>query len=177
MEATTEAPGITGEQPERIVTLGGRTFRQSSITTVDRDTYMMRRYRTSGLAAFVKTFNPATDTLDSFGEKVYFEAFESGVLYEILAGMLVEDGVQWTRKIAAANAAFFANVPTQADKLTIYELAADVMADFLRAAAELRQTFLSSSEPTESPTTIDGGQPQTPEQNDDVTATGGTDRI
>jgi hypothetical protein len=82
MEATMEAaPEVTSPVTppvERVMVLGGRTFRQSTVTTIDRDAYLSKRFRVSGLAAFSRTFDPATDDLNEFSEKLLWEAFESG---------------------------------------------------------------------------------------------------
>jgi hypothetical protein len=153
MEATMEAaPEVTSPVTppvERVMVLGGRTFRQSTVTTIDRDAYLSKRFRVSGLAAFSRTFDPATDDLNEFSEKLLWEAFESGVLYEILAGMLIQDGVRWTRKVAETNAAFFANLTDAADKHAIAERSGDILFDFLVLAAASRKTFPSTSETSE----------------------------
>lgn len=150
IEATETAPAAEATEPvtppaERVMVLGGRTFRQSNVTTIDRDAYLSKRFRVSGLAAFSRTFNPATDDLNEFSERLLWEAFESGVLYEILAGMLIQDGVRWTRKVAEANAAFFANLTDAADKRAIAERSGDILFDFLVLAAASRKISPSTS--------------------------------
>lgn len=149
METTIEAPSEDGPEltaaAERVMVIGGRTFRQSRVTTIDRDSYVIKRYRVSGLAAFSRTFEPAIHDLNEFAEKLLWEAYESGVLYEILAGVLVEDGVRWTRKVAEANAAFFANLTDPADKNAIAERSGDVLFDFLVIADASRKISLSTS--------------------------------
>jgi hypothetical protein len=149
MEAAPQATSPVTPPVERVMVLGGRTFRQSTVTTIDRDAYLSKRFRVSGLAAFSRTFDPATDDLNEFSEKLLWEAFESGVLYEILAGMLIQDGVRWTRKVAETNAAFFANLTDAADKHAIAERSGDILFDFLVLAAASRKTSPSTSETSE----------------------------
>jgi hypothetical protein len=136
MEATTEAPA----QPEEsaaptTLTLAGRTFRRATSTTVDQDAYVTKRLRDSGLAKILDDFDPRTDDLLALNERIVWEAYERGVMYEVLAGILVEDGVPWTRSRAAANAAMIAARTDHAEKAVILTSSADFLFDFFTVAA------------------------------------------
>lgn len=127
------------------LTIGGRVFQRATVTTLDQDAYVMQRMRAFGLAEMASAFDPKTGHMEDFGEKVLLAAFESGQLYEILGGTLVEEGVKWSRAVATANASFFASVTGRNDKQTIYGTTSAILLDFLLVAATLSPTFLRSS--------------------------------
>jgi hypothetical protein len=142
MEATMEANAQDSAQDSAqdaalpaTITLGGRTFRRAESTTVDQDAYVTKRLRDSGLAKMLSDFDPRTDDLLDLNERIIFEAYERGVMYEVLAGILVEDGVPWSRARAAANATMFADITDRAEKAAIVASAADFLFDFFTVAA------------------------------------------
>jgi hypothetical protein len=124
------------ETPQaHVFTIAGRTFRRSDSTQIDQDAYVMKRMREAGLVKMWDGFNPKTDTLSQLIEAIIFDAFERGVLWEILGGILVEDGIEWTRAIALANANTFRRVTDPIEKEALFANIADVLIDFLGNAA------------------------------------------
>lgn len=123
-----------GQLPDAIK-LHGRTFRRATSTSVDQDAYVTKRLRDSGLSGILDEFDPAKDDIAALNERIIWEAFERGVMYEVLAGILVEDGVPWSRATAAKNAKMMAEITDQAEKAPILSSAADFLFDFFAVAA------------------------------------------
>jgi hypothetical protein len=91
--------------------------------------------RDFGLIEIASSFDVKKDDLNDFSEKLLLQAFETGKLFEILGGVLVEDGVAWTREVAAQNAHFFGTLTKVEDKEQLFSSIAAVLLDFLVAAA------------------------------------------
>lgn len=150
---TAEHTTTTAERP---IVMAGRTFRQSESTSVQQDAWTMRRYRSSGLADLARQFDPSRDELPALAERLLWDGLESGVIYEILAGILTEDGVVWSRESATRNATFFAQLTDPSDKAIVYSRLSDVLHDFLAVAAVSKRTFEKSSESPETNPPHDG---------------------
>lgn len=131
---------------EIILKIQGRTFKKAITTTIDQDAYVMKRMREFGLVEMAASFDPKTDDLNEFSQNLLMEAFETGKLYEILGGVLVEEGVKWSRKIAAESAAIFENITELEDKEQLFSSIAAVLLDFLVAAATWSKHSLKSSD-------------------------------
>lgn len=147
METMTEPAPMTAldlpEPPTPIVLiLAGRTFRRPPMTSLIQDAYVMQRMRSVDMEGTMRVSgsSPVATGLD-----VVMAMFESGMIYEVLAGALVEDGMKWTRSGADANAAFFAELTDQADKDQIWQHAAAISKDFLEGAAQWLRAFPKSS--------------------------------
>lgn len=140
---------------QEAIVLGGRTFRKASVTSLDQDAYVMKRMRSVGLIDMVATFDPKKDDLNRFSEELLMAAFESGLLYQILGGTLVEDGVTWSRDVAAANAGLFAGLTNNDEKVRLYEGIASILIDFLLSAANWSKTSPKSSASSGEPTSPD----------------------
>jgi len=151
MGSTIEAPEAPAE--ERAFTLANRSFRAATNTTVDQDAFVIKRMRSAGLVKMWNDFNPKTDRPSSLMENVILEAFEAGVLYEILGGMLVEDNVKWSRPYALHNAKVFRDISDAGEKDTMWNHVGGMLIDFLAIAARFSRISPSSSdnrEPNES---------------------------
>lgn len=117
------------------VTLAGRIFRKATTTTIDQDAFVMKRMRDFGLVEFAASFDLEKDDMNAFSEKLLLQAFETGQLFEILGGVLVEEGVTWSRTVAMTNARFFETLTALEDKEQLFSSIAAVLLDFLVAAA------------------------------------------
>lgn len=126
------------------LTLSGRVFRKARTTTIDQDAYVMKRMREFGLVEMASTFDPVKDELDDFSQQLLMAAFETGKLYEVLAGVLIEEGVVWSRAVAKQNAEFFATLTDKDDKAQLFSSIASVLVDFLVYAAVWSKTSLKS---------------------------------
>lgn len=121
-----------------ILTVSGRTFRSGGPTTLAHDAYILKRWRAFGLAALAPQIERAepmsTGTLEAEMDRLIADAFESGLLYEIMAGMLVEDGAVWSVAQAANVAAFFGGVTDATEKQAVYDKLSDILTDFFAHA-------------------------------------------
>lgn len=125
--------------------LHGRTFEVVTTTTIQQDAFVIKRMRSMGMEEMVRSFDPATGNLDAFSERILLQAFEDGVLFEVLGGILLEPGVVWTPARALENAAFFATLTDETDKETLYGAIGQLVVDFLLSAAQWSKTFRRSS--------------------------------
>lgn len=134
------------------IVVSGRTFKKATTTSLEQDAYVMSRMRAFGLNDLADSFDPEKGSLHKFAEEVLMKAFDSGCLYEILGGVLIENGVRWTREIAATNALFFAALTNPVDKQIIFDRIADILLDFLLAAvawSSSSRSFTQLSQPSD----------------------------
>lgn len=125
--------------------IAGRTFRQPESKSIAQDAWIERRYRSSGLTDLARTAGARTETIEELSERLLWEGLESGVIYELLAGMLVEDGTAWTRASAERNAQWFATLTAPADKAIVYDSIGALLFRFLKVAAVSKLISESSS--------------------------------
>lgn len=132
----------------QVFQISGRTFRRvADERSVDQDAYVARRLRNPRVAAVMSRFDVDNETIRSLTEEVTWEAFESGVIYEILGGALIEDGVPWTRESAARTASLIKNNTDLGVRAVIFALAADIIIDFFRVAG-IWSPITRKSDPT-----------------------------
>jgi hypothetical protein len=129
--------------------LEGRSFRHAVSTSAVQDVFVTRRLRQAGIAAALPT-DRLTSEADILRFAASFEdaiwaAFEAGIMYEILGGLLVEEGVVWTPAIALETAALIRSLTDPDEKDAIFEYAAEVLVSFFTRAAISRRTSLRSS--------------------------------
>jgi len=139
-----EAVGDPAPALPSAIILKGRTFRRATSTSVDQDAYVTKRLRDSGLSTILQSFDPAVDDIVSLNERIIWEAFERGVMYEVLAGVLVEDGVPWSRATAAKNAMLMAQITDPSEKAPILSSVADFLFDFFAVAAAWSSASMKS---------------------------------
>lgn len=137
------------------IKIAGKNFCFAEITTMDQDAYVIVRMRSAGLYELSVKFDPSKDDIGKLGEEIILRALESGALYEILAGILVETGVPWSRATAKANAELFGSITDPQDKKVVYENLATVVLDFLLVADVWSNGSLKSSIAGELVTTPD----------------------
>jgi hypothetical protein len=118
------------ELPDVEITVQGRTFRPAKRTTIAQDMYARKMLKVAGLETFVQHINLRTFDLDELAEEIILTAYETGVLFNVLAGLLVEDGVQWTRERAEETALFFEQVSDPDDKNALLQPIAGVVLSF-----------------------------------------------
>jgi hypothetical protein len=111
--------------------LHGRTFRpaQKEITA-EQHMFITTRLLKSGVAKL--SFDPtAEDALGDFSTQVLLTAYESGVMWELLAGAFNEEHIPWTPSEARANAQFFANLTDPVDHAALNGALVGVLLSFL----------------------------------------------
>lgn len=103
--------------PEIVV--AGRKFRPPTRTSLRQDMYMSERLEAADLDDLMDRFDPKAGKLDKAGESAVLQAYRNGVLFDVLAGVLVEDGKKWSPEEAKRNAEFFANLEEEEDKAAV----------------------------------------------------------
>lgn len=113
------------------VTLDGRTFRPAFQTTFEQDFYLMDRVATAGLDKMVDGLKPDAD-LEEFSRDLLLKAYRSGKLFEILAGVMIEEDspLGWMVEEAEANAEFFRNLSDPDDKVALQGVLVGVILGF-----------------------------------------------
>ena len=136
---------IDFDQETLIVMSDGRKFKITEATTSRQDMWVMTRLDRAGLEVIAATYN-TPDKLDVMATKCVEAAYESGTLYEILAGILVEDGKKWTRESALANANYFGELTNPADKAAIQGPIVSILMLYFASGLASTETSLKSSE-------------------------------
>ena len=124
--------------------LSGRSFRPPTKTTLEQDLYILERFRAAGMEDSTLELSDE-NKLVAATEKMLIQAYSSGTLFELLAGMLVEDGVKWSPQQARQNAEFFANLEEPEDKANIQSALVGTVLSFFFNAPESSKTFPKSS--------------------------------
>lgn len=127
------------------VVLDGRTFRRPEATTFAHDWYVMSQVREAGLMTFAQRFDPLRDDLDGMTASIIVDAYESGKLFTILAGSLVEEGTVWSKERAETVAHFFASLTKNEDKMELRRILPWVLLNFFLNADASWRTFLKYS--------------------------------
>jgi hypothetical protein len=132
--------------------IAGRTFARTGPTSMAHDAYLMKRWRRFGLSTLAPIVSSGKrapeEVIGAEIDRLIVDAFESGLLYEVLAGMLVEQGVEWSPEWAAEATTFFSKITAKTDKTIIYESLSDIITDFFAHAVDWIVTSRSSSSPT-----------------------------
>ncbi len=129
-------------QVEPIV-VAGRSFRPAVNTTFEQDFFIMERVGESGADRIEVKDN---SDLTALGTKIILDAYRTGKLFELVAGMMVEDGVKWTKQSAMENAEFFGNLTDTADKRALQDALVGVLLSFFVNAADFSVSSQKSSE-------------------------------
>jgi hypothetical protein len=113
----------------RVIDLGGRYFQPAEVTTARQDGWVMVQVAEAGLDKF------AGKKLDEdIAHEVIVQAFRSGKMFHLLAGMLVECDVKWTPAIAEQNAEYLAELTDPASKRAIEDAFVEVLVGFFLSA-------------------------------------------
>jgi hypothetical protein len=133
-------------------TLNGRTYRRATASmTVAQQVFVIGRLKRAGIATAGRVDigdNAAAARLALQFENAIWAAFESGEMYEILGGLLLEPGATWSRQRALETAALIQTVTDPDESAAIFDYAADIVIDFFRLAASWNPTSPTSTLPT-----------------------------
>lgn len=136
--------------------IAGRTFHRSGPTTLAHDAYILKRWRRFGLSSIAPTLESGkrapNDVLGTEIDRLIADAFESGLLYEVLAGMLVEEGIPWSVSWANDAVKVFAAITDADEKQIIYNSLSDIITDFFAHAVDWIVTSRKSSSSPDLPT-------------------------
>jgi hypothetical protein len=126
---------------DRGIELGGKTWKPIRAVTFALERRRMDVVRRAGIAGLFPYFNGTTGDTDALTALVLQTAFASGALFDLLAHLLVEDGVEylpWSPAAAEARAAFFATLVDPADHQRLEaNLLMLVLDFFLKASASM----------------------------------------
>lgn len=138
--------------PNMLLNVAGRKFKPMPKTTFRQDMYIGSLLRHAGLLKVASGFNAAADDLSEFAMDVIATAFEHGKLFDILGGIMQEDGVPWSIESAKANALFFSELTEDEDKRQLHgAIVGAIMGFFVSGALSMTNsqssTVLSVAEP------------------------------
>jgi hypothetical protein len=125
--------------------IAGRTFQVVEDTTFAQDIYMMDRVSRAKIDAIPRDTTATTAELTEAGKEIILKAYRSGVLFELLAGMLIGAGEKWSPEVAMQNAAFFASVTDMESKKIMQGSLVGMILGFFLNADELTGTSRKSS--------------------------------
>ena len=132
------------------VEVGGRVFIPTANTTFDQDLYLMSLMTETGLARVARSFDKDM-ILSDVAQEIITVAYNSGKLFLILAGGMVEEGKKWNKAESVQLAQWFADLSDPDDKAALHGIIATaILGFFLTALSSLR-------------TSENSGQPKSPE--------------
>ncbi len=105
---------MTKELADESIVIHGRTFHPVEFTTFDQDLFLMERMRHAGLDSIPAELEAGK--MQKVAEEILFTAYKTGVLFEVVAGIMVEKDVPWTSDEAMLNADLFANLIDKDEK-------------------------------------------------------------
>lgn len=127
------------------IVVAGRTFRPTMKTTFEQDFFVVELMSQTSVT---KLSAARGDELDKVAEEVILNAYRSGNLFRLLAGMTVEEGKKWTIKSAEENAIFFAELSEPEDKDAIREALIGILLSFFVDAEKFSAISRTSSSVT-----------------------------
>lgn len=128
------------------IELDGRTFgKLSGGSTVQHDLWLMQRATESGLAT-ARKWSGETD--DAFAARMMEMAIKSGLILEMLGGLLLPEGKgpeDWTPDMATSTAAFLGAVTEPEEKKKVNGLILSLLIDFFSAGLSSSESSQRSS--------------------------------
>lgn len=138
---------IGGGMVEKVV-IGGRAYVPSVQTTFEQDFYVMDRVSAAGLDKIVEGLKPDGD-LEEFSRELILKTYRSGKMFEILAGIMVEEDLVggWSPEEAEVTAEFFRTLTDPEDKRALQGvLVGVILGFFVNADGSLQISPKSSGE-------------------------------
>lgn len=129
------------------IVVSGRTFYPATDTTFEQDFFILDRIGETGMERMELTKD---SDLAEVSMDIILSAYRSGKLFELLAGMVKEEGVPWTPEGAIENARFFATLTDQKDKDAIRNSLVGALLGFFVNAVNFSAISLKSLPETES---------------------------
>lgn len=131
-----EALSLPVPETQKEVVIAGRTFipAKAGNTTFDQDLYITAAIEDAGIdKVFTEVQN--ADQLTQMAKRMIVQAYKSGKLWDVLAGVLIEKNIPWSHEYAASTARFFSNLTRNEDKEALNETMAGVVVGFFASAA------------------------------------------
>ncbi len=129
------------------IRLGGILWKPLRAVTFDLQNRRVDVVRRSGVTPLFPTFDVVAGDPSELAAEVLQVAFASGVLYEMLAHLLVEDGAEylpWSPAKADERAHLFATLIDPADHQRLADNVLWLVLDFFLSASASSETFLRS---------------------------------
>jgi hypothetical protein len=133
------------------IKLDGREFRgMDHALTAAQDDYLMAHLRLAGaIEVLAEIGSESKRTMQEKSEDLLTRILLSGRTPFILAGALTEIGTKWTREDANKNAAIFAEITDQEEKLLMRSSIIGFVLGFFTSGGPSRTTSPQSSSPNE----------------------------
>lgn len=132
-----EAQAMMREHLNRGILLGGRTWLPIRTVTFELERLRVDVIRRAGIAGLFPDLRRGGDP-DALSALVLTTAFAHGALFDLLAHLLVEEGVEylpWSKALAADRAQFFASLAAPEDHQTIESTILLLVLDFFLKAS------------------------------------------
>lgn len=137
-----------GPATPEVFVVAGRRFRSAGRhLSFAADTWLGPHLKASGLYDYLVGRRRPEDGQDpaAFFEQLVFDVAESGHAHHLLAGMTVEEGVEWTEEWAEDFRLFCRRVTVHADRQTLTRMATEVLLDFLQSGLKWLLTLPTAS--------------------------------
>lgn len=131
------------EKEPFVFVVEGRRFVQEP-TSMDQDNYIMKQSMQAGLDEAQLALAASGDDLERGVKLLLVKAYESGALFRLLAGILIEEGEEWTPQSADANADFFRKSRDPEAKRNLYPAMVGAIIGFFENGDGLSRTSLGS---------------------------------
>jgi hypothetical protein len=140
-DEATEVEGLDGVE----IVVAGRKFTPSVNTTFEQDLYVMDRMRAGGLNG-LQTEVTTEGELNELAQEILIQSYRSGKLFELLAGVLEEEGKEWSPESADENAIMFSKLTDPEDKKALHGSLVGVVLSFFVAEDSSLKISPKSSE-------------------------------
>lgn len=127
-----------------VLTIQGRTFIQES-PTFEQEMYIMQQVVEAGLDGAPLQLDPSGKDLETKVKSVIVQAFKAGILFRLMAALVVEEGRPWTVELAEEQARLFASVTDPEDKKQLQPALVGGLLAFFESSGSSGATFLPSS--------------------------------
>lgn len=146
-------------------TLGGQKFISSinQALTANQDDYLLAHLRLAGALEVLDDLDGKKRTKEKRAEDLLTQILLSGRQFYILAGCLAEEGKTWNRTDADANAARFAMITEQADKVLMRQFIVGFVINFFSLGEPSSKNSRKSSSQSEKDPGTKSAAPQTSE--------------
>jgi hypothetical protein len=132
------------------ITLDGRNFQgPTQALTANQDDYILAHLRAGGCIEILSDLDGVKRTPEQRAKDLLTQILMSGRTQHILAGSLTEEGKEWTRKEADANAARFGAITDAGEKTLMRSEIVSFVIGFFSLGAPSSQTSQRSSSRSE----------------------------
>jgi len=129
------------------IIIDGRRFAVTRMMTAQQEFTLMDILDRADMTRFITNPPDPTDpAMAQFGYLATLRAFRAGVLFDLLATLLVEEGTVWTVESGKQTATLFASLSDAESKQTLREVLVQALVGFFVRETVSDETSSSSSE-------------------------------